>query len=138
MLGVSTGLVRSTATTGNNSFPECHFAATSAGRRVTVIVNVDSSPQPYFRLERTIVEDGQQFGVQRNFSPPQTVSHLGLDAAWVPDQRLLLTTDGKALISVTIGWRGAGPGRRVALAKAAAQAYLGKPQPKNATGYSSA
>ena len=83
------------------------------------------------------MEDGQQFGVQRNFSPPQTVPRLGLDASWIPDQHLLITTDGVELISVTVGWRRVTAAKQIALAKAAAQAYLGKLRPNNANGYAS-
>ena len=69
-VGVEGAALTARVATGNNGSPECHFAA----RRVLVVVNVDSSPQPYSRLERTIVEDGQQFGTERNFTPPQTTS----------------------------------------------------------------
>ncbi len=82
------------------------FRGDGAGQRVTVIVNVDSSPQPYARLERAIVEDGQQFGTQRTFAPPQTVPHLGLDASWFPDLDQLLTSDGHVLLGVTVQWPG--------------------------------
>ncbi len=69
---------------------------------VRVVVNLDSSPQPYARLERAIVEDGQQFGTKRTFAPPQTVTHLGLDASWVPDLDQLLTSDGHVLVTVEV------------------------------------
>jgi hypothetical protein len=124
--------LKATAATGNNASPECHFAAVHGGRRVAVVVNVDSSPQPYQRLERTIVEDGQQFGTERNFAPPVTVPKLGLDAAWLPDQSKLLTTDGKSLLTITVAWRGEKRARQVALATLVARRYLGKPIPKSA------
>ena len=131
-LGAGAGAVEARAGTWNNGSPECHFVAVDGGRRVVVVVNVDPSPQPYQRLERTIVEDGQQFGTERNFSPPVTVSKLGLDAAWLPDQSKLLTTDGKALLTVSVTWRGEKPARQLALAKLAARLYLGKPIPPGA------
>ena len=81
--GVGVGVLTARATMGNNAEPECHFR----GPRVSVVVNVDSSPQPYQRLERTIEEDGQQFSTERTFTPPVTVPKLGLDAAWVPASR---------------------------------------------------
>jgi len=126
--GVSAAALTARVTTGNNASPECHFK----GPRVFVVVNVDSSPQPYQRLERTIVEDGQQFGTERNFTPPQTVSKLGLDAAWLPDQSKLLTTDGRSLITVTVAWRGEKRARQRALAELTARRYLGKPIPNGA------
>ena len=88
---------------------------TAAGRRLVVIVNVDSSPQPYARLERAIVENGQQFGTERTFAPPQTVSHLGLDASWFPDLDQLLTTDGTCLITISVHRPVAGGGRSGAM-----------------------
>jgi len=96
------------------------------------VVNIDSSPQPYQRLERTIVEDGQQFGTERSFAPPQAVKQPGLDAARLPDQSKLLTTDGRSLITVTVAWRGQKRTRQLALAELTARRYLGKPIPNGA------
>ncbi len=126
--GVGVGVLKARATTGNNAEPECHFR----GPGVSVVVNVDSSPQPYQRLERTIDEDGQQFGTVRNFTPPVTVPKLGLDAAWVPDQSQLLTTDGRSLLTITVAWRGERRARQIALATLVARRYLGKPIPQGA------
>jgi hypothetical protein len=126
--GVGAGALEARATTGNNAEPECHFR----GPRVSVVVNVDSSPQPYQRLERTIDEAGQQFGTQRNFTPPVTVRKLGLDAAWLPDQSKLLTSDGKSLLTITVAWPGKNRARQLALATLVARRYLGKPIPKSA------
>ena len=126
--GVGAGALEARATTGNNAEPECHFR----GPGVSVVVNVDSSPQPYQRLERTIEEDGQQFGTERTFTPPVTVPKLGLDAAWVPDQSELLTTDGRSLLTITVAWRGEKQARQLALATLVARRYLGKPIPNSA------
>ena len=126
--GVGGGALEARATTGSNAEPECHFR----GPGVSVAVNIDSSPQPYQRLERTIDEDGQQFGSERNFTPPVTVPKLGLDAAWVPDQSKLLTTDGRSLLTITVAWRGEKGARQIALATLVARRYLGKPIPKGA------
>jgi hypothetical protein len=86
------------AGTGNNGAPECRLRY----GRVRVVVNVDSSPQPYMRLEREIVEDGQQFGAVRSFPPPQAVGGVGLDAAWLPGLDQLITADQRVLITVTV------------------------------------
>lgn len=126
--GVGVGSVKARATVGNNAEPECDFR----GPRVSVVVNVDSSPQPYQRLERAIDEAGQQFGTQRTYTPPLTVPKLGLDAAWMPDQSQLLTTDGRSLLSITVAWRGEKQARQIALATLVARRYLGKPIPKSA------
>jgi hypothetical protein len=122
VVGAPVGDVSAKPGTGNNGEPQCSFSV--RGPRVSVVVNLDSSPQPYQRLERLIVEDGQQFGTERNFSPPETVTHLGLDAAWVPDLSELITTDGKRLITVTVGWRGSRMAMGRALARTEAKLYL--------------
>ena len=126
--GVGAGALRARATTGGNSEPECHFR----GPGVSVVVNIDSSPQPYQRLERTIDEDSQSFGAVRNFTPPVIVPKLGLGAAWVPDQSMLLTSDGRRLLTITVAWRGQKRARQVALATMVARLYLGKSIPASA------
>ena len=126
--GVGVGVLTARARMGNNAEPECHFR----GPRVSVVVNIDSSPQPYQRLERTIDEDSQQFGTVRTFTPPVAVPKLGLDAAWVPDQSQLLTTDGRSLLTITVAWRGEKRARQIALATLVARRYLGKPIPTSA------
>jgi hypothetical protein len=123
-LRVAPAAVVATAMTGNNASSECHFVVRRP--RVVVVANVDSSPQPYERLERTIVEDGQQFGEVREFTPPVTVPRLGLDAAWLPDQSKLMTTDGTSLVTVTVAWQGTMRARQLALARLTAERYLGK------------
>lgn len=92
---------------------------------IGVTLALDSSPQPYQRLEREIVEDGQQFGTVREFSPPQAVSGVGLDAAWIPDQSRLITADSHRLVTVTVTWPGSGSARRRGLARALALSTLG-------------
>jgi hypothetical protein len=126
--GVGAGALQARATMGGNAEPECHFR----GPGVSVVVNIDSSPQPYQRLERTIDEDSQSFGTVRNFTPPVIVPKLGLGAAWVPDQSMLLTSDGRRLLTVTVAWRGQKRARQVALATMVARRYLGKPIPDSA------
>ncbi len=116
--------------TGNNGAPECRLAAPG----VRVIVNVDSSPQPYARLERAIVEDGQQFGTKRTFTPPQTVPHLGLDASWFPDLDQLLTSDGHVLLTIDVHSPSIAAADRRDLATALARIYLGTSDPALAKG----
>lgn len=108
--------------TGNNAQPQCTYRA----GHLTVVANVDSSPQPYDRLERTVVEAQQQFGAVRTEPPPQRVPGLGLDADWFPREHQLLTTDGRKLITVTVSWRGASKARKRALAGVVARVYLGR------------
>jgi hypothetical protein len=93
----------------------------AGGLRVTA--NVDTSPQPYARLERTIVESSQQFSAVE-LVQPQPVARLGLDAAWFGDTGAVMTADAKRLLTVTVDWRGAPASRRRGLAIAVARAYL--------------
>ena len=118
---VSVGRVRLRPATGGNAEPECRVSAGA----IRAVVNVDGSPQPYQRLERTIVEDGQQFGTQRNFSPPEAVSGVGLDAAWIPSENQLITADHRHLITVTLLWPHTRETDRVQLARSLARIALG-------------
>jgi hypothetical protein len=113
---------------GGNAEPQCTFkVGLTGGRRLTVIANLDTGPQPYFRLERTSVEATQQFSVTRNIPAPEVISGLGLDADWYPEQRQIQTTDGITLITVTVNWAGVTQRRRRTVAEAVARAYLHHP-----------
>jgi hypothetical protein len=118
----SGGSVTQSQSTGNNAMPQCSYRAS----RVTVIANVDTSPQPFFRLERAIVEEGQQFSTVRNEPAPQRVAHLGLDASWFPAEHLLLTGNNQQLLTVTVKWPHASRARMKALGAAVARVYLGR------------
>jgi hypothetical protein len=114
----------------DSDYPQCLFTARlHSGGVVRVTVEVDVEPQAYAVLERTIEEASQIFP-QRLFAAPQQVPHLGIDAAWFPPQQHLMTTDAVRVITVTIGWGKTPRVRKVALAVAAARAYLGRSQPK--------
>jgi hypothetical protein len=89
-----------------------------------VVAIVDSSPQPYFRLERTVVEATQQFS-SAPLPMPVHIGGLGLDADWFPQPRQIETTDGRRLITVGVVWHGVPTRRRIALAKVIARTYLG-------------
>ena len=42
--------------------PQCSYTAHLAnGMRVVAVANVDTAPQPYFRLDRAATEAGQAF-----------------------------------------------------------------------------
>jgi hypothetical protein len=118
---VAPSALTATSETGNNGAPECRLTASG----VRVVVNVDSSPQPYARLERAIVEGGQQFGAKRTFSPPETISHLGLDASWFPGLDELLTSDGRVLLRIDVHAPQISVPARRSLATALARVYLG-------------
>lgn len=108
--------------TGNNAQPQCTYRA----GHVRVVANIDSSPQPYERLERAVVEAQQQFGAVRTEAPPERVAGLGLDADWFPREHQLMTTDGRKLITMTVAWPHARRARMRALARAVARVYLGR------------
>lgn len=122
-LGINAGTLSERQSTGNNDEPQCTFGARH--QRWSLIVNVDSSPQPYARLERTIDEAAQIFTPTRVSPAPQNVSHLGLVASWLPGSSELITTDTKRLITVTVNWAGVSQRRQLALATVAARPYLG-------------
>jgi hypothetical protein len=107
---------------GNNASPQCTYAQ---GRR-SIVVNVDTGPQPYFILERTAVEAAQQFATVRTTPLPVHVGGIGLDAFWFPAASQFMTTDGVRLVAVTVTVPGARQARLSALGKAVARPYLGK------------
>jgi hypothetical protein len=117
-LGVPVATLSHSTYTANSGAPSCRYAARVAGAPVAVSISVDTAPQAYYRLERQVVEEGQQFGAQANAPVPQDVAHLGLDADWFPAEQDLMTTDGARLITVAVTW----PGRDVAFRRAAAEA----------------
>lgn len=131
VLSVHASAVITHSGVGSNAEPECDYVIRTAnGTVVKLVANLDSSPQPYQRLERAIVEDGQQFATVQTNPPPQTVPHLGLDAAWLPDQNKLITTEGVRLVSVSVAWPGSTQAEQRAVAVATARPYLGKNNPK--------
>jgi hypothetical protein len=124
-LALPSGGVALAASTGNNAYPQCSFGArTAAGPRVQVIANVDNGPQPYFVLERTAIEAGQQFTTARMIAAPQSVTGLGIEADWFPAETQLMTTDGVRLITISISWPHATEARKRALAELLARTYL--------------
>ncbi len=106
--------------TGNNAQPQCTYRA----GHLTVIANIDSSPQPFTRLERAVEEDAQQFSTVRKEPPPQRVAGLGLDADWFPGEGQLLTANKRRLITVILKWPGATTARKKVLSAAVARVYL--------------
>jgi hypothetical protein len=94
---------------------------------VTVIVQLDSAPQAYTRLERQIVEYGQNVLHSGRQEYPRSIKHLGLDAHWLAAENRILTTDGVRLVNVKIRWTLASSDAREALAIRLARVYLGPP-----------
>ncbi len=65
-------------------------------------VLVDGFAQPYQRLERTQIEDAQQFGTHRLEALPTPVGALGIAAYWFPTELKVMATEGRRLISVFV------------------------------------
>jgi len=131
-LAVRASKIAVAASTGNNAMPQCSFTTSlTHNTRVAVTVNVDTGPQPYFVLERTIVEASQIF--PSRLSPaPVAVTGLGLEASWFPAETHLMATDGVRLITVSVDWPGAGQNREIALSRAVTRPYLKTPHGKAA------
>jgi hypothetical protein len=137
-LGVPVAAVSQSVSAGNNGMPECVLTARRSGEpAVRVTVNLDNGPQPYFRLERTVVEASQQFGTVRLYAAPQQIPGLGLDADWFPDGDYVMTTDGARLMTATVGWPHSTQAQRRALAQTAARAFLRRARRRAANGYPS-
>jgi hypothetical protein len=119
--------------TGNDGNPQCTYATRlPGGKRVSVNADVYTGPQPYFVLERTVVEAAQPFTPTRLSPAPQAVTGLGLDASWFPNRDQLMSTDGLKLLTVTVAWPGASRNREVAVATAVSRPYLKHLTPKQA------
>jgi hypothetical protein len=120
--------ISTAASTGNNAMPQCTFTARRGDHdRVALTVNVDTSPSPYFRLERTAVEAYQVFTPSRVLPAPQPVNGLGLEAYWFPAQTQLMSTDGVRLITATVSLRHGTRRNEQAIAEAASRPFLRTP-----------
>ena len=78
--GAGETAVSARRSTGNNGSPQCTYALGGARSWSTST----RRPQPYFILERTAVEAGQQFATVRTTPLPVHVGGIGLDAFWFP------------------------------------------------------
>ena len=131
-LDVSPASIARATQTGNNAMPQCSLRAHPAhARKIHLVANIYDGPQPYFVLERTAVEAGQQFTSKRMIAAPVSVAGLGLDADWFPAEKRLMSTDGKRLITVTVDWHGVPGARQRVIARAALVPYL---RPKTDSG----
>jgi hypothetical protein len=105
--------------TATNGAPACRYR----GHALTVVADVDSSPQAVYRLDRQVVEYGQ--GViwfhRSQSAYPRSVAGIGVAADWFPAEELMMTTDGRRLISIIVGAGAHSPER---IAADAARAYL--------------
>jgi hypothetical protein len=117
------GSVTAAPFTASNGAAGCRLRA----RAVEAIVRLDSAPQPYARMEREVVEFGQNVDWTKvpASAYPRTIGQLGLDADWFPLQTRLLTTDGMRLVTVKTKAASVGPTEAKAAATRLARVYLG-------------
>lgn len=131
-LGLSSSRITAAASKGNNGEPQCSFTARLTGGRFDTTVNVDTSPQPYAVLSRTIEEKQQVFSPTRLVPAPIAVLHLGLLASWFPDNKQLMSTDAVRLVTTTVIWPRAKQGQEIRFATQISRLYLGKSNPSRA------
>ncbi len=77
-----------------------------------MVAELDGAPQAYYRLDREVVEFGQNviwahLGARAD---PYPIAHLGLAADWFPSENQLVTTDGVRLITIVVTSVPAGAG----------------------------
>jgi hypothetical protein len=124
-LHVAPQTIATAPSTGNNQMPQCSFTTRDArGRRIQVVANDYTGPQPYFILDRTATEASQNFALNRDYPAPAAIMGLGLEADWFPATRQLMATDGIRLITATVSWRGTTQARQQALAEPMTRQYL--------------
>lgn len=123
-LGIASANVSYAKSFGGNDMPQCRFGAHASGVKLAVIVNVDSGPQAYARILRTVVEASQIFGrPPPGWRRPQVLSGLGPYASWFPTNHQLMATNYTDLFTVTVSWPGASRNGEVAIARAAVVPY---------------
>jgi hypothetical protein len=120
---VAQPLVTAGAFLAPSGAPSCRFRVGPGP--IGVVASIDGAPQAYARLERTVVEYGQNvIWSHRGPAPyPRHIAGLGLDADWLPADARLLTTDGTRLVDITVTGAGVATARRVA--EALARRYVG-------------
>jgi hypothetical protein len=126
-LALNSKQIATVPSTGNNGMPQCSFKTQlKNGRRFNVTVNVDTSPQPYMVLSRTIVERQQVFSPKRLVPAPIAVLGLGLLASWFPDDQQLISTDGVRLVTTAVTWGRAKRDQQIRFATKLTRLFLGK------------
>ena len=124
-LSVEPATITTAVGVGTNGNPQCTFTAhTVRHKRVAITANEYTGPQPYFILERTEIEASQVFTPTRLSPAPQTIMHLGLEAAWFPATQALMATDALRLIEISFKWPGASQAQQRTLGIALARPYL--------------
>ena len=126
--GIAVASVVSSPFTTRNGAASCRFSARDhAGGLLDVVAELDSAPQAYDRLEREVVEFGQNviWAHLGERAYPVSIPDLGLAADWFPSEDQLVTSDGVRLITIVVSSVPAGSGGRARVAASLARSYLG-------------
>jgi hypothetical protein len=126
--GIAVDLVASSPFTTSSGAASCRFSTRpSAAGRLDVVAELDSAPQAYYRLEREVVEFGQNviWGHLGRRAYPVAIAHLGLDADWIPAENELVTSDGVRLVTIVVDSVPASAGGGARVAASLARSYLG-------------
>ena len=96
------GAVTASAFTAPSGDRGCRYSAPGA---VSVTVDIDTAPQAHYRLDRQVVEYGQNviWSHQGSRTYPRYIAHLSMEADWLPVPRELLATDGVRIVYVMVG-----------------------------------
>jgi hypothetical protein len=124
---VAAGAIAGSPFTATNGAASCRFTTRRAATGpLDVIAELDGAPQAYYRLEKEVVEYGQNviWGHLGNRAYPVTVPHLGLDADWFPRDARLATSDGVRLITIVVASSPAHAGGGELIAEKLARVYL--------------
>ena len=115
---------RSRVTGVSPGLATCVYAA--GALRVEALV--DTNPQAAVRFSRAVVERDQvAVWSGHHGHAPRLLQGIGEGADWFPDDRQLLTTDGRKLVSVTLVASSLSRAQELRLAEAIARATLALP-----------
>jgi hypothetical protein len=116
------GANASTRVTGvSPGLATCVYAA--PGLRVEAMV--DTNPQAAARFSRAVVERDQvAVWSGHHGHAPRLLHGIGQGADWFPDDLLLLTTDGRKLVSITLARSSLSRAQALRLAQAVARSTL--------------
>jgi hypothetical protein len=126
--GIAVDSVVGSPFTASGGEASCRFSARDrAAGALDVVAELDGAPQAYYRLDREVVEFGQNviwdhLGARAD---PYPIPHLGLAADWFPSENQLVTTDGVRLITIVVTSVSAGAGGDARVAASLARTYLG-------------
>jgi hypothetical protein len=115
---------RSRVTGVSPGLATCVYAA--GALRVEALV--DTNPQAAVRFNRAVVERDQvAVWSGHHGHAPRLLQGIGQGADWFPDDRQLLTTDGRKLVSVTLVASSLSRAQELRLAEAVARSTLALP-----------